>query len=216
MNVAHWSLAGLLMAVSAHALAVADPVTVYNQGGVNPAAMACVTCHGTEGEGMAAAGFPRLAGLSANHMKKQLADFASGERANPIMQPIAVALSSEEAEAVTMMLAEKPPLDVERIGRASLVQGLGQTLALRGAWDRNIPECVACHGPSGVGVGDAFPPLAGQPAQYLSSQLSAWRQGTRKNDPNDLMGHIARNLTDEEIKAVSEYFATLTETGAGK
>ena len=216
MNVAHWPLAGLLMSISVSALAAADPAAVYTQGGANPAAMACVTCHGAEGEGMAAAGFPRLAGLSANHMKKQLADFASGKRANPIMQPIAAALSPEEADAVTTMLAEKPRPDVERIGRASLVHGLGETLALRGAWDRNIPECVACHGPSGVGVGDAFPPLVGQPAQYLSSQLSAWRQGTRKNDPNDLMGHIARSLTDAEIKAVSEYFATLTETGAEK
>jgi cytochrome c553 len=165
---------------------------------------------------MAAAGFPRLAGLSADYMKKQLADFASGERANPIMQPIAAALSAEEADVVTTMLAEKPQPEVERIGRAAAAQGVGETLALRGAWQRNIPECVACHGPSGVGVGKAFPPLAGQSAQYLSAQLNAWRQGTRKNDPNDLMGHIARGLSDDEIKAVSAYFAGLTDTGAGK
>jgi len=84
------------MAMHAQGAATA---AVYTQGGANPAAMACVTCHGAEGEGMAAAGFPRLAGLSAGYMKKQLADFASGERANPIMQPIAAALSSEEADA---------------------------------------------------------------------------------------------------------------------
>jgi len=87
---------------------------------------------------------------------------------------------------------------------------------LRGAWERNVPECVACHGPGGVGVGDSFPPLVGQSAQYLSSQLVAWQQGTRKNDPNDLMGHIARSLTEEEVKAVSTYFSNLTEKGAGR
>lgn len=165
---------------------------------------------------MAAAGFPRLAGLSAGYMKKQLADFASGERANPIMQPIAAALSSEEADAVTTMLADKPRPAFEPIGRAAAVEGLGETLALRGVWERNVPECVACHGPGGVGVGDSFPPLVGQSAQYLSSQLVAWQQGTRKNDPNDLMGHIARSLTEEEVKAVSTYFANLTEKGAGR
>src|SRR3546814_6169758 len=79
-------------------------------------------------------------------------------------------------------------------------------------WDRNIPDCVACHGPSGTGVGDAFPPLAGQSAQYLSSQLTAWRQGTRKNDPNDLMGQIARSLTEDELTAVSTYFADRKST----
>lgn len=215
MNVPFWPLAGLFFAVSVSAQAV-DPIAVYGKGGANPAAMACSTCHGAEGEGMAAAGFPRLAGLSAQHMLKQLADFASGERANPIMQPIAVALTAEEADAVTTMLAGKSKPQVERVDRTALAEGDGESLALRGAWDRNIPECVACHGPSGVGVGDSFPPLAGQSAQYLSSQLTAWRQGTRKNDPNDLMGHIARSLTEDEVKAVSEYFAGLTDAGAAK
>jgi len=215
MNVSSWPLAGILAASITTAQA-ADPVAVYTKGGAKPAAMACVTCHGAEGEGMAAAGFPRLAGLSAEYMQKQLADVASGDRANPIMQPIAAALSPEETKAVTTMLANKPRPDVRPVGRADVVDGPGETLALRGAWERNIPECVACHGPSGVGVGESFPPLAGQSAQYLSSQLNAWRQGTRKNDPNDLMGHIARNLTEDEVKAVSAYFAGLTETGAGR
>lgn len=206
---------GIFIAASVPVQA-ADPTSVYGKGGANPAAMACATCHGAEGEGIAAAGFPRLAGLPANYMRKQLADFASGERANPIMQPIAAALTAEEADAVATMLANKPQPQVERIDRTALVESLGETLALRGAWERNIPECVACHGPSGVGVGDSFPSLAGQSAQYLSSQLTAWRQGTRKNDPNDLMGHIARSLTEDEIKAVSEYFARLTDTGAAQ
>jgi len=215
MNVFRWPLAGLLIAISVSTQA-ADPAAVYSKGGAKPAAMACATCHGAEGEGMAAAGFPRLAGLSAVYMQRQLADFASGDRANPIMQSIAAALSLEEAHAVSTMLANKPQPDVERIGRTAAAQGLGETLALRGAWERNIPECVSCHGPSGVGVGDSFPPLVGQSAQYLSSQLIAWQQGTRRNDPNDLMGHVARGLTEDEIKAVSAYFAGLTEAGAGQ
>ncbi|WP_323034212.1 c-type cytochrome [Pararhodobacter sp.] len=215
MSATRWPVAGLLLAVCVSGQA-ADPATVYSSGGANPAAMACVTCHGADGEGMAAAGFPRLAGLSADYLKKQLADFASGERANPIMQPLAAALSTEEANAVITMLANKPRPQVERISRAAAAQETGAVLALRGAWERNIPECVACHGPSGVGVGKAFPPLVGQSAQYLSSQLIAWQQGMRKNDPNDLMGHIARSLTEGEITAVSAYFANLTESGAGR
>jgi len=215
MHVSRWPIAGLFIAISLSTQA-ADPAAVYGKGGANPAAMACVTCHGAEGEGMSAAGFPRLAGLSAGYMQKQLADFASGERANPIMQPIAAALTVEEADAVTSMLADKPRPQVERIGRAAPAVDAGAVLALRGAWERNIPECVACHGPSGVGVGDAFPSLVGQSAQYLSSQLVAWQQGTRKNDPNDLMGHIARSLTDDEITAVSAYFAGLTDAGAAR
>ncbi|MNY72686.1 Cytochrome c [compost metagenome] len=60
-----------------------------------------------------------------------------------------------------------------------------------------------------MGVGSAFPPLAGQSASYLVAQLNAWRDGSRHNDPNDLMGHIAKALTPDEITAVADYFATL-------
>ena len=83
-----------------------------------------------------------------------------------------------------------PP--VPPINRSSMPEGVGETLALRGAWDRQIPECVSCHGPGGAGVGSAFPPLANQPAMYLVAQLNAWRDGSRQNDPNYLMGHIAK------------------------
>lgn len=210
MNACRWPFAGLSLALVMHAQAQ-EFTGVYTEGGTNPAAIACVTCHGPDGEGNAAGGFPRLAGLAEGYLKKQLADFASGARANPVMQPIASALTGKEIEAVSAMLAVSPYPKVPPVGKAAEVQGVGEKLALRGAWDRNVPECVACHGPGGSGVGDTFPPLAGQSSQYLAAQLAAWQQGTRKNDANDLMGHIARSLKADEIKAVSEYFAGLTK-----
>ncbi|MDC6690008.1 c-type cytochrome, partial [Leclercia adecarboxylata] len=82
-------LAGLAALLLTTQVQAADGQTIYTQGGANPAAMACGTCHGADGMGMAAAGFPRLAGIDAGYMRKQLADFRSGTRANPIMQPIA-------------------------------------------------------------------------------------------------------------------------------
>lgn len=196
----------LLLAMQAQA---ADGQKLFTQGGANPAAMACVTCHGANGEGMAAGGFPRLAGLSAGYLNKQMEDFRSGARANPIMQPIAAALGDDEMQALSAFLAAKPAPAAAQASRADAAEGVGARLALRGAWERNIPECVSCHGPGGSGVGDAFPALGGQSAAYLSAQLNAWRQGTRKNDPNDLMGHVARSLTDAEVTAVAEYFASL-------
>lgn len=213
MKFPSWAWAGagagaLLLAAQAQA---ADGQKIYTQGGANPAAMACATCHGANGEGVAASGFPRLAGLSARYMRKQLEDIRSGARHAPVMQPLAAALTDDEIEAVTGLLAGMPAANAPRITRVEKADGVGAELALRGAWGRNIPECVSCHGPGGVGVGDSFPALTGQSAQYLSSQLQAWRQGTRKNDPNDLMGHVARALTDAEIQAVSDYFANLSQ-----
>jgi cytochrome c553 len=188
----------------------ADGRAIYDRGGAQPAAIACGTCHGPDARGMEAAGFPRLAGLPSRYIRKQMRDFKSGARANPIMQPIAMALSDAESEAVAQFLTELPEPEVRMVRRVEQAEGVGAVLALRGAWERSIPECVSCHGPGGVGVGDHFPPLSGQPATYLAAQLNAWRAGTRRNDPDDLMGHLARSMTDAEVTAVSEYFGSLS------
>ena len=49
--------------------------------------------------------------------------------------------------------------------------------------------------------------MAGQPASYLVAQLNARRDGSRSNDPNQLMVGVAKAMTDDEIKAVAEFFA---------
>lgn len=196
----------LLLLGNAHAL---DGKKIFTEGGSQPGAMPCVACHGADGLGLAAAGFPRLAGLSAEYVRKQLTDFSSGARSNPVMQPLAKALTDAEIAAVSQALAAMPyPLPVT-VFRSEMPTSAAQKLALQGAWERQIPACVSCHGPAGVGVGDAFPPLAGQPAAYLAAQLTAWQSGTRRNDPNDLMGHIAKSLTPEEVQGIAQYFASL-------
>ncbi|MBC2656943.1 cytochrome c4 [Pseudomonas sp. MSSRFD41] len=198
----------LLLVQSAHAV---DGQKVFTQGGSQPGAAACMACHGADAMGLAPAGFPRLAGLSAGYLSKQLHDFRSGARTSPVMQPLAKALTEDEISAVTATLAAMPASKTLATSRAQPAVGVGERLALRGAWERQVPECVSCHGPGGAGVGQAFPPLAGQPATYLAAQLNAWREGTRHNDPNDLMGHIAKSLSAEEVTAVADYFANLSQ-----
>ncbi|MFD2641577.1 c-type cytochrome [Pseudomonas japonica] len=180
---------------------------VFTQGGANPAAMACQGCHGADGLGMAAAGFPRLAGLPAAYLSKQLRDFRDGTRKNPIMQPLAAALSDEEIAAVSGRLATMPAPAAPDDRRQQMASSAVQQLALYGDWSRQIPGCVQCHGPGGSGVGEHFPPLAHQPAGYLTAQLNAWRDGSRHNDPNQLMAGVAKAMTDDEVKAIAEYFA---------
>ncbi|AZF32332.1 Cytochrome c4 [Pseudomonas sp. R4-35-07] len=186
-----------------------DGNTIYTEGGSQPGAMPCVACHGADGLGLAAAGFPRLAGLPAQYVRRQLSDFASGARSNPVMQPLAKALTDAEIAALSEAVAAMPAPLTARMPRSEMPANPIQKLVLQGAWERQIPACVSCHGPSGVGVGDAFPPLAGQPAAYLAAQLGAWQNGARRDDPNDLMGHIAKSLTPDEVQGVAQYFASL-------
>ncbi|WP_282396140.1 c-type cytochrome [Pseudomonas sp. PS01298] len=197
----------LLMLGNAHAL---EGNKIFTEGGSQPGAMPCVACHGADGLGMAAAGFPRLAGLPAAYLRKQLEDFKRASRSHPVMQPVAKALTDAEIDAVSQALAAMPAPAPTVAHRSEMPSNPAQKLALQGAWERQIPACVSCHGPAGSGVGDAFPPLAGQPAAYLKAQLLAWQGGTRHNDPNDLMGHIAKSLTADEVQSVAEYFAALS------
>ena len=202
---APWLLLLLAAAPGARALDAA----AIAQHGNGRGAPACQACHGADGAGQAAAGFPRLAGLNAAYLRKQLDDLASGARGSAVMQPIATALSEAERAAVAGYYSALPiPAALARpAAPMPATDSAGAQLALRGRWSRQVPACVQCHGPGGVGVGANFPPLAGQSASYLQAQLKAWQQGTRHNDPLQLMQHISKALDDQDITAVATWFA---------
>jgi cytochrome c553 len=202
-------LVSSLLTVAWLTVHAADGQTLYNQGGQDPAAMACLGCHGPDARGIAAAGFPRLAGLPAGYLSKQLDDFRKGSRKHPVMEPLAKALSDAEIKAVSAMLAAMAVDPAPALRRRQMSLDPIEKMALYGDWSRQIPGCVQCHGPGGGGVGEHFPPLAGQPAAYLAAQLDGWRDGSRNNDPDQMMVAVAKAMTDAEVKALADYFANL-------
>lgn len=173
--------------------------------GAPKGASLCVACHGARGEGNAANGYPRLAGLPAAYIRAQLSAFADGQRDNPVMAPLAKSLNADETQAVSLYFAGLPAPDLPNSAPAAA--GRGALLALDGRWSAKIPPCVLCHGPGGIGVGASFPPLAGQPAPYLAAQLEAWQQDKRPPGPLGLMQAVARRLTPSDVAAVSQWFA---------
>ncbi len=173
--------------------------------------LACATCHGPKGEGNAAAGFPRLAGLGAGYMQEQLDHFASGKRKNAIMMPIVKQMSDVERKAVSMYFSNlsKPKGVFIEQKTPITTKDTGAWLATRGQWENDIPACVQCHGPGGTGVGNAFPPLAGQSSAYIAAQLHAFKSGERPGGPLELMAVIANKMSDSDIKAVSDHFGAV-------
>ncbi len=182
--------------------------------GLPPGVPACQTCHGAKGEGIVAAGFPRLAGSGRGYLAQQLASFASGQRQSPVMQPIAAALSAGQQAALASYYAGLGEAHPTAEAVDPLPAQAGAWLASRGRWAADIPACAQCHGVRGLGIGDAFPPLAGQPANYLSAQLQSWKHGTRPPGPQSLMAAIAARLSDADIAAVADYYAGLPADGA--
>lgn len=209
-----WLVVVVLLAMSSVAVAqtATDAATIARQGN-GRGAPPCMACHGADGGGQTAAGFPRLAGLNAAYLKRQLDSFADGSRANPTMKPVASALTEDQRQALAAYYSQLPiPKAAAKGSKPSTDNALGRRLALHGRWNRQVPGCVQCHGPHGVGVGKHFPPLAGQPATYIANQLQAWKKGTRRNDPLDLMKHVASALDEKDIQAVSAWFAAQPAT----
>ena len=170
---------------------------------------ACVVCHGATGQGRLTAGFPRLAGLNGDYLVKQLMSFNSGTRVSPVMTPVAKLLTASDQLAVAGYYAALPVIDeAASVASSTIAYAAGQTLALRGAWSKGVPACAQCHGAGGMGVGATFPQIAGQSSAYVTSQLKAWQQGIRKNDPMGLMHGIALKLTDKDISNVAAYYAS--------
>src|SRR5690625_2664639 len=132
------------LAVAPMALAQqGDGETIYRSGGSNPQALACITCHGPDAMGMAAGGFPRLAGLPESYLTRRLQDFRQGEHDNPIMKPLASALTEEESEAVSHYLASLPAPKPPRIARdrvRSEERRVGKECSCRGSGDQYQEE----------------------------------------------------------------------------
>jgi len=205
MRPLHFAITLLPLAALPFAAGAATSAAGIVHQGNGKGAAPCMACHGVDGGGMAVNGYPRLAGLDAAYIQRQLDDFANGTRANPVMQPNAGALSEDERVQLAKYYSMLPvPAHATTTPPAD---DIGAKLAKRGDWSRKLPACVQCHAPGGVGVGANFPPLAGQSAAYIASQLRAWRQGTRHNDPLQLMQHVAQQLTPREIDAVAAWFA---------
>ena len=132
------------------------------------------------------------------------------------MTPIAMAMSAEDIESSARHYAgqARPKTGASTADPAVIARG--KNLAINGAWDRQVPPCFKCHAVDGLGVAPAFPAIAGQHAAYTVSQLQAWKTGARTNDPQTLMKTVAEKLTDDEIRAVADYLATIGNPGKGK
>jgi cytochrome c553 len=201
----------VLLGAAACGLHVSLADAVEKNSTVPPEAIiTCQACHGAHGEGMVDGDKPRIAGQSAHYLDKQLQDFASGARDNPIMAAIAKGLNDQTRSKLAAYYASLPvpaPLKSESPTPAQAARG--HQLAIEGSEGRHVQACNNCHGPEGSGVALSAPALAGQLAPYLAAQLKSWQQGGRKNDAGSLMTTVVARLDDADIAAVTSYYAGL-------
>ncbi|MEY4121836.1 MAG: hypothetical protein RLZZ457_674 [Pseudomonadota bacterium] len=167
-------------------------------------AAVCAACHGADGNSSLPAN-PKLAQQHPDYIVKQLSEFKSGKRANGIMSGMAAALSDDDMKNIAAYVGSKQAKTGFAKDKDLVV--LGERIFRGGIADRQIPACAGCHSPNGAGIPSQYPRLSGQHADYTAAQLTAFRDGVRKNSVQ--MTQVSAKLNDREIKAVSDYIAGL-------
>ena len=162
----------------------------------------CVACHGIDGNS-ANPEWPSIAGQHESYLVRQLKAFRTGERQNPLMTPMAAALTDQDIADLAAFYASQ----TARGGEAEPSKlKLGQRVYRAGNMEEKIMACAGCHGPTGRGNPLAsYPAIQGQQATYVAAQLRAYRTGTRTTDQSQMMRSVAARLSDPEIDAVASY-----------
>jgi len=169
---------------------------------------ACAACHNADGNSSANPLWPKLAGQHQKYIAKQLKDFKAGKtRRDPLMAGMVAALSEQDMADLGAYFESQ----TRKLGRADKkLVTLGEKVYRGGNATTGVAACIACHGPTGAGNAAAgFPAIGGQHAAYSSKALNDFKSGARSNDPNKMMRDIAGRMSDDEIKAVSDYIGGL-------
>jgi cytochrome c553 len=151
---------------------------------------------------------PDLTAQDPAFIYKQLIDFKSGARTNVIMTTIVTPLTEQDARDLAMFFGSRKTRAPRRYGD----ELAAPPIVAHGSPMRNIVACAACHG--GVGHKAAAPLLQGMSESYLQAQLTAFSTGERRNDIDEQMRNIARNMTGTEIAAAAHYFGNAQQQPA--
>jgi len=189
----------------------------------------CAGCHGEFGQGGKAGKYPRLAGLPAAYLAKQLLLFRDRARPNIAMveyvdhrQMPDEAIRDISAYLAAIKLPSKlPPADesapgfnaYERLLAAKRVvqipQAPGNLKAGKRLYRR---ECNSCHGAKGQGKQkQGIPPLSGQYTPYLWRQIDRYRAGQRIHDEDDPEDELLLEFSREELGDILAYLSTLDD-----
>jgi len=134
-----------------------------------------------------------------------LQEIKAGKRANAVMSGLAATLSDDDMRNIAFWVGSKAAKP--GFAKDKELVALGEKIYRGGIADRQVPACAGCHSPNGAGLPIQYPRIGGQHAEYAAAQLTAFRDGVRKNSLQ--MNQIAAKLNDREIKALADYVAGL-------
>ncbi|MEI6131116.1 MAG: cytochrome c4, partial [Planctomycetota bacterium] len=134
-------------------------------------AKVCSACHTSDGNSVTPAN-PVLAGQHAEYTAKQLANFKSGERKNPVMLGMASTLAPEDMKKLGEYFQQQKTKP--RSAKDPELVKVGQQIYRGGIMAKGIAACTSCHGANGGGIPAQYPRIAGQHADAIG-EIGAYR-----------------------------------------
>jgi cytochrome c553 len=171
----------------------------------------CSVCHGMDLKGNRNIQAPRLSGMEAWYVARQLEAFSNGWRGTHEtdlpgieMRPMAEALTATEIQEVTRYVEAVRSLKPQPTIEGDAARGRSQ-----------FQSCAACHGAQAAGSQQlGSPALTTQNDWYLVTQLRNFRNGIRGQHAEDTYGQQMRAAAqllqdDQAILDVVAYISTL-------
>ncbi len=187
----------------------------------------CAGCHGIYGQGSIEGEYPRLAGLDAEYIAKQLSDFKERKRINIPMIPFANdrELPGDDVRIISEYLAniqlptKLQPIDEENFDALERLQASKRVVNIRDhPGDIELgrkeyeDECAICHAKDGYGnKKKRAPQLAGQYSEYLWRQIRNYRSGKRLHDDDADDAEVFSEISDAVFNGMLAYLATLDD-----
>jgi cytochrome c553 len=165
----------------------------------------CAACHTADGNSIIPE-YPKISGLDAAYITKEITDFKSYKRSSEIMGPMSNTISDSEISALATYFSKQKRTPGIITDRALAAQG--QLIYDEGIDSTAVPACAGCHEKDGSGS-RRFPSLAGQNTAYMIIQMKNFRTSIRNNDGR--MRAIMKRMTEQEIVAVAEYITGLKD-----
>ncbi|MEW7849936.1 c-type cytochrome [Massilia aurea] len=185
----------------------ADPArggALYDAGDPARGLPSCASCHGAAGNSSIVAN-PKLSGQFASYTHKQLVDFTTPNRQQPIMTTYAKMLTAAEKKDIAAWLATQAHKPGAAKNKDTVE--LGRKIYRGGIAERGVAACASCHGANASGIPAQYPRLAGQHQDYTTAQLEAFKSGARANSPQ--MTTLSQRMSTAEMRAVADYIAGL-------
>ena len=176
----------------------------------------CYSCHGVNGNNPTQA-TPSLGGQNATYTYKMLKDYQSGrfhvDHKSDVMINLVRVYDDQQLADMAAYFESLPLPYGEYVVKDEAVDPAIVRLVAKGDTSRMIVPCASCHGAHGEGGMNETPALTGLSPRMFVRQMKNYRDGYRHNDVVQGMAQFAKDLSDEEIDALADYYAKLKPRG---